>query len=146
MVENLNNKINLIDSQALDQIESRLHMICQRVNQLNEKKLLIEDHEKLNRVNEIYQMVVKWKDISTSVPSIVERLSILNDLHQKGYYFSSKNYLMLNFKNFHLAFQFPAILSRLDSEQKLIKEKMDSNNDLLNQVFFFLILNSYHIY
>ena len=97
MVENLNNKINLIDSQALDQIESRLHMICQRVNQLNEKKLLIEDHEKLNRVNEIYQMVVKWKDISTSVPSIVERLSILNDLHQKGYYFSSKNYLMLNF-------------------------------------------------
>lgn len=62
-------------------------MICQRVNQLNEKKILIEDHEKLSRINEIYQMVVKWKDISSSVPSVVERLSILNDLHQKGLHF-----------------------------------------------------------
>lgn len=115
LVENLNSKLNLIDSQSLDQIESRLHMICQRVNQLNEKKILIEDHEKLSRINEIYQMVVKWKDISSSVPSVVERLSILNDLHQK-------------------AFQFPAILSRLDSEQNFIKEKLASNCDLLNQL------------
>lgn len=84
MVENLNNKINLIDSHALEQIESRLHMISQRVNQLNDKKILIEDQEKLHRVNELFLMVIKWKDISSSVPTIVDRLSVLNDLHHKG--------------------------------------------------------------
>lgn len=68
----------------LEQIESRLQMINQRVNQLNDKKSLVDDQEKLNRVNELYQMVTKWKDVSANVPSIVERLSALNELHQKG--------------------------------------------------------------
>lgn len=71
----------------LEQIESRLQMIYQRVNQLNDKKSLVDDQEKLNRVNELYQMVTKWKDVSANVPSVVERLSALNELHQKGLLF-----------------------------------------------------------
>lgn len=87
LVESLNTKINLIDSQTLEQIESRLQMISQRVSQLNDKKNLIEDQEKLNRVNELYTMISKWKDVSATVPAIVERLTALNDLHQKGNFF-----------------------------------------------------------
>lgn len=84
LIENLNNKVNLVDAQSIEQIESRLQLITQRVNMLNEKKNLVDDHHKLNSVNEIYNMISNWKDISATVPTIVERLSALNDLHQKG--------------------------------------------------------------
>lgn len=76
--------MSLVENQSLDLIESRLQMIAQRVNQLNEKKGLVEDHEKLSRVNELYNMLCNWKDMSILLPSIVDRLSALNDLHQKG--------------------------------------------------------------
>ncbi len=89
----------MIDSQTLEQIESRLQMISQRVSQLNDKKNLIEDQEKLNRVNELYTMISKWKDVSATVPAIVERLTALNDLHQKGNFFSPKTYIFIFKKN-----------------------------------------------
>ena len=76
--------MNLLDTPALEQVELRLQIISQRMSQLNEKKTVFEDQEKLNRINELYQMVTKWKDASANVPSLVERLSALNDLHQKG--------------------------------------------------------------
>lgn len=76
--------MSLIESQSLDLIESRLQMVAQRVNQLNEKKTLIDDNEKLNRVNELYSLLCSWKDLSALLPLIVERLSAFNELHQKG--------------------------------------------------------------
>lgn len=76
--------MSLVENQSLDLVESRLQMITQRVTQLNEKKALVDDHEKLNRVNELYSMLCNWKDMSTLLPSIVDRLTALNELHQKG--------------------------------------------------------------
>ena len=84
LVENLNSKLSLLDMPSLEQVESKLQIVSQRINQLNEKKSLIEDQEKMNRINELYAIVNNWKDVSASVPGIVERLSALNDIHQKG--------------------------------------------------------------
>lgn len=115
LVENLSTKMNLIEKQSLEQTESRLQAVTHRVNQLNEKKVVIEDQEKLNKVNELYNMVSKWKDVSAVVPSVVERLAALNEVHQK-------------------AFEFPAILSRLDSEQTTLKDNLNSSNDVLKNL------------
>jgi hypothetical protein len=76
--------MSLIEKQSLEQTESLLHGISKQVSQLNEKKSLVEDQEKLSRVDELYTMVSKWKDMSAIVPSVVSRLSALNDIHQKG--------------------------------------------------------------
>lgn len=75
----------MVDNQSIDLIESRLQSVSQRVNQLNERKNSIEDHEKLNRVNELYNLLCKWKELSSELPSIVERLSSLDGIHKKGY-------------------------------------------------------------
>ena len=85
-VENLNSRMSLVENQSLDLIESRLQMIAQRVNQLNEKKTVIEDNEKFNKVNELYNLLCNWKDLSALLPTVVERLSTLNELHQKGFF------------------------------------------------------------
>lgn len=115
LVENMSNKMGLIEKQSLEQVESRLQAISVRVNQLNDKKSLVEDQEKLNRVNELYAIVSKWKDMSALVPSVVSRLTALNDIHQK-------------------AFEFPAMLSRLDAEQESIKQNLNTSNDILKNL------------
>jgi hypothetical protein len=77
-------KLSLLDGQSLDTIESRIQLITQKVNGLNEKKSVIENQEKLNRVNEVYKMLSNYKDMSAKVAVIVERLASLNEIHQKG--------------------------------------------------------------
>ena len=70
--------------QSLEQIEAKLQIVTQRINQLNEKKGMIEDQEKMSRINELYNIVNSWKEVSSSVPIIAERLAALNEIHQKG--------------------------------------------------------------
>ncbi len=114
--------MNLVEKQSLEQVETRLQAVVHRISQLNEKKLLVEEQEKLSKVSELYGMVCKWKDISAVVPVVVERLSALNEIHQK-------------------AFEFPLMLSRLDAEQEAIKQNLNTSNDVLkNVIFFFLCL------
>jgi len=99
----------------LEQVESRLSTVLQKVNQLNEKKGLFEDREKMQRINELYTMISDWKDTSTMVPVVVEKLAALNEVHQK-------------------AFEFVSILNRLDSEQEEMKQQMQLGTDTLNKL------------
>lgn len=115
LIDNLSSKLDLINSQSVEQLESRLQTVLQRVTQLNEKKTVIEDHEKLQRINELYTIIARWKDLSAAVPTIVERLAALNELHEK-------------------AFQFASILSRLEHEQQSTVEKIETNQSVLTQL------------
>lgn len=107
--------MGLLDAEKLDKVDTKMHLLLQRVNQLNEKKNIVEDQEKLSKVNELFQMMSGWKDISASVPVLIERLSSLSELHQK-------------------ALQFTSILSRLDVEQKDLSESIKTSSETLNDL------------
>jgi len=115
LVEHLNGKFNLFDSNSLEQVESRLTTVLQKVNQLNEKKGLFDDREKMQRISELYTMISDWKDASTMVPVVVEKLAALNEVHQK-------------------AFEFVSILNRLDSEQEEMKQQIQLGTDTLSKL------------
>jgi DNA repair ATPase RecN len=114
-VESLSSKVNLLDGESLEKVDTRLQLLLQRVNQLSEKKNLVEDQEKLSRVNELFQMVSNWKDVSSTVPSLVARLSALNELHQK-------------------ALQFASVLARLDTEQKSLTDSIHTSTTTLSEI------------
>lgn len=107
--------MNLIDTQSIDIIESRLQWMIQKLNQLNEKKTLFDDNEKFNKINDLYSKLVKWQEMFQLLPNIIERLSSLSELHQQ-------------------ASQFVSILNRLDNEQLLIKQKLEANVDVVKQI------------
>lgn len=117
MVENLNNKVSLVELPSIEVIESRLQFIIQKVNQLNEKRQTIEDHEKMAKISELYTMISKWQDVSATLPNVITRLTALSDLHQQAY-------------------QFTSALNRLDSEQDGMRKILETNSDALKQVFF----------
>ncbi|CAF0838503.1 unnamed protein product [Brachionus calyciflorus] len=122
LVENLSDKMKMLESEGLEKVDTRLQVLLQRVNQLNDKKSLVEDQEKLNRVNELFQIISNWKDVSATVPTLVERLSALSDLHQK-------------------ALQFTSVLTRLDTEQKSLIESIHTSSSTLSEIKKNLELN-----
>jgi dynactin-2 len=117
-VESLENKINLVDQQSLELIESKISWILQKMQQLNEKKVLIEENEKITKINELFQVTSKWNDALATLPNIASRLTSLNELHQQ-------------------AIQFSSALTRVDCEQQAIKQTLESNSELLKQVIRF---------
>jgi dynactin 2 len=111
----LNSRLSLIEPSSLDALESRLQIVLQRLNQIGEKKSLVEDSERLARINEMYSLLSKWKDFSSLVPAVVERLNSLNELHEK-------------------ALEFSKTLTRLDNEQQQMKQELDTGTVALNEV------------
>lgn len=105
----------MVSSESIDQIDSKLQMVVQKITQINEKKQTIEDQEKLAKVTRLFDMINKWKDVSANLPNIIERLTTLNDLHQQAFNFSSN-------------------LNRIDSEQTSMRQILESNADSLTKV------------
>lgn len=80
----LSSKLNLLEPNYLDQVESRFAVLHQCMQQVSEKKHQIEDAEKQNKIAELYELAKKVDDLSTSLPQVVERLVSLKDLHEQG--------------------------------------------------------------
>ncbi len=127
LVEHLNMKMKLIDTQSIEIIESKLQWMIQKVNQLNEKKAVLDDNEKYNKINELYNKLVKWQDMFAMFPKLIERLASLNELHQQASHFATT-------------------LSRLDTENLDMKQKLDANVEFISQVCDFVWINFVFIY
>lgn len=106
-------KAKLMDPGMLDQIDSRLAGVSQKLAQLGEKKETLEHHDKLKKVTELYDMVDKWNGYSLS--GIVERLATLKDLHTK-------------------AMEFRQALKQLEDAQEQMTGQLKTESDLLKQV------------
>jgi len=83
-VSSLASRTKLLDPNQLEQVESRLAVVQQRLTQIAEKKEVAEQTAKLNKVSELYDVVHKWEAVSDSLPHIVERLDALQQLHDQG--------------------------------------------------------------
>lgn len=111
----LSSKLNLLDPNYLDQIESRLVVLHQCLQQISEKKQQIEDAEKQSKVAELYELSKKVDELSTGLPQVVERLVSLKDLHEQ-------------------ALQFSKALTQLDTTQQQIANSMKNNETALKEV------------
>ncbi|XP_054723344.1 dynactin subunit 2-A-like [Uloborus diversus] len=111
----LSSKLNLLDAGYLDQIEGRLVLLHQCMQQVAEKRQQIEDADKQNRVAELYELAKKVDELSTSLPQVVERLVSLKELHEQ-------------------ALQFSKALTQLDTTQQQIANSLKGNEVLLKEV------------
>lgn len=106
-------KAKLMDPGMLDQMDNRLASVSQKLVQLSEKKEILEHHEKLKKVAELYDMVDRWNGYSLS--RVVERLATLKELHQK-------------------AMEFRHALKQLETAQQQIGGQLKTESELLKQV------------
>ena len=83
-VQVLSSKVSKLDSNQLEKIDARLHMIIDKLSQISERKAQLEEIEKNSKINELYDLLFKSDKHSAQLNQVVERLENLNVLHEQG--------------------------------------------------------------
>ena len=73
-VQELNAKVSQFDQSSLERVDSRLHMITDKLSQISERKQQFEDMEKNSKINELYELIGKSEKWRTTLPSVLQRL------------------------------------------------------------------------
>ncbi|OTF82983.1 dynactin subunit 2-like protein, partial [Euroglyphus maynei] len=128
IVINLSNKIVQLDYSSLDRMDTRLQLIIDKLNQIQDKKSSLTELDKEDKLNEIYNHYVKIEQNRPLLPNILERLQVLNDLQDKASRFSNT-------------------MMAMETMQNEIKTTLDNNNENLNNLreMFDKVANIQHI-
>lgn len=111
----LNSKLTLLDPVRVDSIEGRLSALNTKLTTLKQHNKQHEDSDKQNKISELYDVVKESEVLYASVPNIVDRLVVLEGLHEQ-------------------ALEFSKALSQLDSMQNQLTGKLQDNKKLLSDV------------
>jgi hypothetical protein len=87
-VDDLRLRIESLDPSNLADIENRLNSALVKQNQIHEKKDVNEEY--VAQVNELYNLVTKFKDSNQTVSAVVKRLKALAQIHEQASQFSAK--------------------------------------------------------
>jgi dynactin-2 len=113
-IEVLTSKLSLLDQSHLDHVEGRLAALAQKMNAISEKKSLVEDAEKQNKIGELYELCNKTEANSVALPELLDRLDALQLLHEKALGFSKA-------------------MAQLDTVQQKLDENLSNNQKLLRE-------------
>jgi len=114
-VSMLNSKLTLLDPVRVDSIEGRLSALNTKLTTLKQHNKQHEGEDKQNKISELYDVVKESEVVYASVPNIVDRLVVLEGLHEQ-------------------ALEFSKALSQLDSMQNQLTGKLQDNKKLLSDV------------
>ena len=84
IVIQLSNKVVQLDHSSLERIDSRLNVINEKLNQISEKKSSLENLNLRNKLNELYDFYVKTIQTRQTLPIVLERLQVLNNVQEQG--------------------------------------------------------------
>jgi len=110
----LNSRLNLLSPSHLDHVEGRLAALLQKMNNVADKKAVLDDAEKQSKISELYEVCMKAEANAVVLPNIVDRLESLQTLHDQ-------------------ASQFSKALTQLDTVQQRLDSSLGSNQSLLTE-------------
>ncbi|XP_050043899.1 dynactin subunit 2-A [Dermacentor andersoni] len=108
-------RLHLLESSHLDQVEARLSLLQQKMQQCADKKTALEEIDKTGKVNELYELLKKADAMGNSLNQVVERLVCLQGVHEH-------------------ALQFSKAVSQLDLVQQHLSLSLKSNEKNLAEV------------
>jgi chromosome segregation ATPase len=86
-VSQMQKRLSLLDTNKIDAISRRVHVVMNEVeNMLVKKGELVDasDHNLDQKVGELYEFCHRWTSTASSLPAIVLRLQSLQGLHQQS--------------------------------------------------------------
>lgn len=72
----------------VDKIESRLVNLQSKLQNITEKRDLVTEADRQNKVAELFTLYQKWQKFQLVLPDIVKRLEDLHELHNQAILFS----------------------------------------------------------
>jgi dynactin-2 len=114
-VQVLSARVGQLDGSQLEQMDGRLTSVLHKLNQMSEKKAILEDAEKQNKISELFDLMQKTDSYRASLPVVASRLNSVAELQEQ-------------------AVQFSGAISYLDSMQSQIAESLKNNDEDLKLV------------
>jgi len=112
-IDDIKTRVNSLNPTILEQTENRLNALMAKQKQENEKA--DPNKEYVEKVNEIYKMVVNFQNSNELLNNVVKRLKTLAVLHEQAGTFSNK-------------------LNELHAAKKQISENVDNNKIILKEL------------
>uniref|UniRef100_A0A6M2CNI6 Putative dynactin subunit n=1 Tax=Rhipicephalus microplus TaxID=6941 RepID=A0A6M2CNI6_RHIMP len=121
----LSSRLYLLESSHLDQVEARLSVLQQKMQQCADKKVALEELDKSSKVNELYELLKKADAMGNSLNQVVERLVCLQGVHEHALQFS-KAVSQLDLVQQHLSLALKGNEKNLAEAQKNFAENMET--------------------
>ncbi|XP_077514614.1 LOW QUALITY PROTEIN: dynactin subunit 2 [Amblyomma americanum] len=121
----LSSRLHLLESSHLDQVEARLSLLLQKMQQCAEKKSALEELDKTGKVNELYELLKKADAMGNSLNQVVERLVCLQGVHEHALQFS-KAVSQLDLVQQHLSLALKSNEKNLTEVQKNFEENTET--------------------
>uniref|UniRef100_L7M8Z1 Putative dynamitin n=1 Tax=Rhipicephalus pulchellus TaxID=72859 RepID=L7M8Z1_RHIPC len=121
----LSSRLHLLESSHLDQVEARLSLLQQKMQQCADKKVALEELDKSGKVNELYELLKKADAMGNSLNQVVERLVCLQGVHEHALQFS-KTVSQLDLVQQHLSLALKGNEKNLAEAQKNFAENMET--------------------
>ncbi|ESO01628.1 hypothetical protein HELRODRAFT_192214 [Helobdella robusta] len=115
IISNLVSKSKSLECQNWMDVESKAGAVLRRLDQIEEKKDIMEQKAKMDKISELYNIMLKWNQLSIVLPSVVDRLTTLKQLHQQ-------------------ALEFQQVLGHLEVTQQQINVQLKGHSELLKTV------------
>eukprot|EP01091_Cochliopodium_minus_P006630 TRINITY_DN16646_c0_g1_i1.p1 TRINITY_DN16646_c0_g1~~TRINITY_DN16646_c0_g1_i1.p1 ORF type:complete len:401 (-),score=158.17 TRINITY_DN16646_c0_g1_i1:55-1257(-) len=137
IVENLYNKISLLDEKRLEILSNQIKRTNETIVQLLNQS---ESSTVSEKVNKIYEMMIKWDEIADSVPSVVDRLKDLKSVHEQTVDYSNNLQLVQNEQSqiSQLILSHQQLLQNMESSikenAKIIRGNTESLENRINQL------------
>lgn len=121
----LSSRLHLLESSHLDQVEARLSILQQKMQQCADKKVALEELDKSSKVNELYELLKKADAMGNSLNQVVDRLVCLQGVHEHALQFS-KAVSQLDLVQQHLSLALKGNEKNLAEAQKNFAENMET--------------------
>ncbi|KAH7728221.1 DNC-2 protein [Aphelenchoides avenae] len=89
-VEDLRLRVETLNPAYLDSVKAKLTAVIGKLNEYDEKKNKQQGDVVEERINKLYELVLKWDATCSQVPALVKRLQTLAKLHEQAEAFSSQ--------------------------------------------------------
>jgi len=127
-VQELSKKVTLTDAHHVEQLDSRLNSLLQKVTTLSDKKSAIEEADKNAKVKEILDLIHETEGQRASLPVIASRLKALSDVEEQAVQFSNAvSYID------SLQAQITSDLKNCQDDLKSLQESLSQNMNLFKK-------------
>ncbi|VDD87952.1 unnamed protein product [Enterobius vermicularis] len=88
IMEDLRMRVQMLNPSNADGIHARLNQVLAKLREVDERKRDKVDSEFEQKVDSLYTLMMKWDEVCTNLPSVVQRVCDLNRLHEQAQLFN----------------------------------------------------------
>ncbi|XP_074598832.1 dynactin subunit 2 [Brevipalpus obovatus] len=121
-VRSISARMSQLDATSIDQVDQRVGSLIRKLNQLAEKKSIMEEAQDKKKITEVYEMVSKLEKNMSIIVEVAARLNILSGIEEEAMNFSEA------FSNLNqLQNEIEKTISHNSAEVNAMKESFHTN-------------------